>query len=120
MLEEGKATPVDVSKLQDPLFQPRKRGVFNLKTQDLQLLVAHMDILLQYLSFDVDTNKRKVLEFVEYATNDETHINFLRDQLQKYQELNYEEKNQNFTIHFDPDVGPQKTSTRLLLPKNIS
>ena len=91
-VSEGKRDPVDVSKLDDPEFVPRKRSVFNLKINDLELLIAHLDILFRYLSYDVDTNKSKVLEFIEYATSEEKHIKFLEVPLKNYSTLSLEEK----------------------------
>ena len=92
LVDEGKRDPVNVSNLADPQFQPLKRGVFNLKLSDMELIMAHMDILFQYLSYDLDTNKRRVLEFIEYATNEEKHAQFLKTQLSNYYGLTCEEK----------------------------
>ena len=61
-----------------------RRGVFNLKINDLELLIAHLDILFQYLSYDVDTNKRKVLESIQYATSEEKRIKIKRWLLKRY------------------------------------
>ena len=73
-----------------------KRGVFNLKLGDLELLVVHLDHLFQYLSYDVNVNKRKVLEFIEYATSEEKHIQFLKAQLQNYHQMHLGDKIQIF------------------------
>ena len=51
--------PVDISKLEDPEYQPLKKGVFNLQLDDLEMLVSHLDTLLQYTIIKVMNTSTK-------------------------------------------------------------
>ena len=62
---------MDTSKLEDPEYQPLKKGVFNLTLNDMELLVSQLDTLLQYTHYQSDEHKRKVIDFVTYATTEE-------------------------------------------------
>ena len=44
----GLKDPVDISKLEDPEYQPLKRGIFNLKLEDLEIIASQLDTILQH------------------------------------------------------------------------
>ena len=77
---------VDISKLEDPEYQPLKKGVFNLQLDDLEMLVSHLDTLLQYTHYQSDEHKRKVMDFVNYATSEEKHKKYLVEKLKTMKE----------------------------------
>ena len=62
---------VDIFKLEDPEYQPLKKGVFNLQLDALEKLVSHLDTLLQYTHYQSDEHMCKVMEFVNYAASKE-------------------------------------------------
>ena len=84
--------PVDISKLEDPEYQPLKKGVFNLQLDDLEMLVSHLDTLLQYTHYQSDEHKRKVMDFVNYATSEEKHKKYLVEKLKNYEGMRVAEK----------------------------
>ena len=50
LVKLNERTPVNISKLEDPEYQPLKRGLFNLKLSDLEMLVSQLDTILRYTS----------------------------------------------------------------------
>ena len=86
------ADPVDISKLEDPEYQPLRKGVFNLQLNDLELLVSQLDTLLQYTHYQSNEHKRKVIDFVNYATTEEKHRNYLMEKLKEYEGMRVTEK----------------------------
>ena len=88
----GIREPVDVSKLENPEIQPLKRGVFNLKYLDLEALFSQLSTILLYTYFESDKNRRKVVEFIEYAVSEKKHHDYLREQLKDFTGMPVQDK----------------------------
>ena len=84
--------PVDVSKLVDPEFQPLKRGVYNLKLDEVETLANELDTILHYTYLDSEANKQKVFDFVEYASTEERLKSYLMEEMKTYSVLRQVEK----------------------------
>ena len=83
--------PVNISQLKDPEYQPLKRGVYNLRLADLEMMVSQLDTILRYTSsYESDEVKRNVSNFVDYAVND--CRTYLLENLKNYEEMRLPEK----------------------------
>ena len=84
--------PVNVQKLEDPEIQPLKRGVFNLKLADLDVLVSNIETIIVYSHYESDLNKRKVMDFIEYCSSETKHHDYLKNILKDYVGMRAQEK----------------------------
>ena len=91
-VQMGQKEPVDVSKLVDPEFQPLKRGVYNLKLDEIETLANELDTILHYTYLDSETNKQKVFEFVDYVSTEERHKSYLIEKMETYSVLRQADK----------------------------
>ena len=86
-------TPVDTSKLEDPEYQPMKRGIYSLQLPDLELLLSQLDSLLRHtITYENEEVKRNVMKFVHYATHEGKHQQFLLEKFKNYEQMRLMEK----------------------------
>ena len=91
LVGSGLADPIQDEGLEDHHYLWLKNGVY-LKKSECEILHSQWATILEHSLFANSLNRRKVLEFADYALSNDTSRQYLEEKMAQYETLNFKAK----------------------------
>ena len=91
-VRQGTKPAINTENLEDPEYIIQQRGLHHLTTDDLELLMNHIEPLMSQTRHEKEINRQKILKFVDYAVTHVSQRQFMMDKAAQFDQMKLKEK----------------------------